>query len=119
MIDTSDARRHLRIDTGDYDLEIRQKLEEAIGLASAYIGKDPAVLPYDLQNTNYDYRTGASPEQAAAAAAEKAKYQDRGFDAAVLLILGELWNARESGNADPLSPAVKNLLNLYRNPCYA
>ena len=115
MIDLLDARRHLRIDGSEDDEEIAQKLAEAIGLACLYVGKPADEMPYDLRTFE-----GVENEQIIAAyAAEKAAYQNRGFDAAVLLILGDLWRNRESGTADPLSPAVKNILNLYRMPSYA
>ncbi len=110
MITTEDARRHVRIDGTDHDHEIEQKLDEAIAIACVYTGSTSAV-PFDLLNPNDD--------NSAAQAVELAAWQSRGFDAAVLLIFGELWACRESGSADPLSQTVRNILNLYRAPDYA
>ena len=109
MINLTDARRHLRIDGTDHDEEIQQKLEEAIALAAVYVGASTAPPPYDLQ----DFSTLTNEEAAAAYDAEAALWQRRGIDAAVLLIIGDLWMNRESSTGDPLSDAVKNVLGLY------
>ena len=115
MISLADALSHLRVDSDEDYRAVEYKLNEAIGLACLYVGKPANELPYDLQS----FDDVANEQIVAAYKAEKADYQNRGFDAAVLLILGDLWRNRESSTADPLSPAVKNILNLYRGPGYA
>lgn len=115
MITLTDARRHLRIDGTDHDTEIQQKLKEAIALAAVYVGAPTTPLPYDLQDS-----TGLTNAEAIAAYdAEAALWQRRGMDAAVLLILGDLWASRESSSGDPLSAAVRNVLSLYRPTVFA
>ena len=124
MISIWQAARHLRLDSGhDEWTDLRSTLDEAIAIAAVYIGQDPGDFPFDL--TNWEYKDGlnyTAEEKANAAAAEafvKAKWQDRAFDAAVLLIFGELWAHREAGTANPLSPAVKALLDPFKPLVFA
>lgn len=97
MITTADARAHLRIDGTEQDAEVSQKLTMAEALVDAYIGSVVTGSPAEA------YR------QTHVAA----------LDAAVLLALGDLWMNRESTAGDPLSPTVRNLLQLFRMPAYA
>lgn len=115
MITLTDARRHLRIDGTQDDAEIQQKLEEAIALAAVYTGASTAPPPFDLQ----DETALTNEELEAAYDAEAALWQRRGMDAAVLLIIGDLWMNRESSTGDPLSDAVKNVLALYKPVVFA
>lgn len=107
MISLTDARRHLRIDGEQDDEEIAQKMIIADALVLAYCGHlkgDP-------------YPLGLTAELSAA--------DDRRFrhidalDACRLLAIAELWANREAGTSNPLSPSVKNILNLFREPSYA
>lgn len=124
MITMDDAKRHLRIEELAFEEheEIRQKLNEALGIVAAYLGKPLAPYPFDT--LDYLARFGVvapydEVEFAAAQTVEAGNWQERGIDAAVLLILGELWANRESGTADPLSPTVKRLLDLYKPVVFA
>lgn len=112
MITVENARVHLRVDNQD-SAEVEYKLAEAIAIAAVYTGKDPAILPFDLT------RWATTAEAIAAEAPAKASWQDRAYDAAILLILGELWMNREAGTADPLSPAVKSLLASFKPLVFA
>jgi len=98
MIYLADARRHLRIDGTQDDAEIDQKLLIANEMVLAYVGhqwgdyENPAYLPPYLPcSDNPRFRHGEV------------------LDAARLLILGDLWQNRESGSGNPFSPAVVNL----------
>lgn len=121
MITLDDARRHLRIDGNDNDFEIEMKLTRAVALVSVYIGQDAAEVPFDmLQTTDLREVQPVTPEDYAAARAQnQANWKARAIDAAVLLVLGELWIGRESSTSDPLSEPVKNILNLFRPMTYA
>lgn len=94
MTSLDNARYHLRIDGTEHDAEIEQKLMLARAIVSDYIGNS--------YQPNGDY-IGNS-------------YQSNGDieDAAVMLVLGELWLNRESSTADVLSPAVRSLLERQR-----
>ncbi len=124
MITLQDARRHLRIDGDQDDSEIEQKTVEAVALVFSYIGEPVDSLPFALRGL--DDRTDPTltaeelaADYAAAYDAERANWPARSLDAAILLVLGELWRNRESGNADPLSPSVKRILDLFKKPVYA
>ena len=121
MISTSDARAHLRIDGTQDDREIEQKLVEAVALASSYIGTPAANVPADILDSMFTQAPDDMTEEEVAAtiAADRANWQARALDAAVLLILSELWRCRESGTSDPLSPAVKRILDIFKKPVYA
>lgn len=97
MITLPDARRHLRIDGEQDDYEIDLKLDQAYEIVSRY-----AATPDLTELTTED----PIPK-------------GRGIDAAVLLVLGELWENRESSSADPLSPGVKNVLALFKPVVFA
>ena len=126
MITTQDAATHLRLD-GNYEpRELALKLGEALAITYRYLGIPAAPYPYDvdglfLENPSLEippvYPTAEEANNALYA--EAAKWQDRGIDAAVLLVLGELWANRESGTADPLTPAVKRVLDLYKKTVFA
>ena len=119
MITVYDARRHLRIDGDQDDSEIEAKLFESIAIAATYCGTPTTEPPFDIWGSVFARDAKTEEETSAAYLADKANWQARALDAAILLILGELWRCRESGTADPLSPAVKNILNLFKAPVYA
>lgn len=121
MIDVFDARQHLRIDGDQDDSEIELKLAEAIALVYGYIGQPADSAPADMFDINlYPTPEGMTEEQLAAIHnADRSNWQARALDAAILLVLGELWRNRESGTADPLSPSVKRILDLFKKPQYA
>ena len=110
MIALNDARRHLRIDGMQDDEEIAQKLATAKAIVDSYI--DPAL-------TRQTVTLPASPTPEQQRAFDLQTRTDLTLDAATLLVLGELWANRESGAADPLSPAAKNLLRQFRPLVYA
>lgn len=97
MITLDDARAHLRIDGTQDDAEIELKLALADAMILAYIGE---VAPDSEAATRRQTYEGA-------------------LDAARLLALGDLWLNREATTGDPLSPAVKNVLQLFREVAYA
>ena len=124
MITLQDARRHLRIDGDQDDSEIEQKTVEAVALVFSYIGESVDSLPFALRGLDDRPTPTMTDEElaadyAAAYAAEQANWPARSLDAAILLVLGELWRNRESGSADPLSPSVKRILDLFKRPVYA
>lgn len=90
MISLDDAKRHLRVDHADEDTDIGLKLRLAEAVVSDYIGND------------------ASWSTASHLVVE----------AAILLVLGELYANREAG-ADPLSPTVRAILERTRKPAFA
>ena len=109
MISLDDAKRHLRIDFEDDDADIARKLTLARAIIGDYIG---GAL---YQGVVFeDYATEAEFEAAYA----KADQRNNVADAAVLLVLGELYASREA-QADPLSPTVKIILERLRVPSFA
>lgn len=92
MITLQDARYHLRLDGSDSDTELTAKLAQAEAIVGTYLGV-PA---------------GNGPDT-----------YDAARDAAVLLVLGELWANREASAAAPLSAGVRNLLDILRPPTWA
>lgn len=113
-----EARRHLRI-TEDYydDDEIMQKLSQAAAIVKAYVGDVPATQL--TADDRWGYSDPNTPLADPPSDEEVQFRHDGAIEAAELLILGELWANRESGTADPLTPAVKNILRLFREPGYA
>lgn len=107
MIQLTDARRHLRIDGTQDDTEIAQKLAVANEMVLAYVG-----------HLRGDYIDAELPADLILADDRRMRHESA-LDAARLLILGDLWQNRESSHGNPLSPAVVNLLNLFREPGYA
>ena len=102
----ADARRHLRIDGTQDDDEIAQKLAVADAMILAYVG-----------HLRGDY-ADMTPSDEQALADERRMRHSESLDAARLMALGELWMNRE-GSCNPLSPGVKNILDLFREPGYA
>ena len=90
-----------------YQPELKRSTSQLVATCSKYA----SALPADEAALAADY--------AAAYAAEQANWPARSLDAAILLVLGELWRNRESGTADPLSPSVKRILDLFKRPQYA
>lgn len=109
MITLIDAKRHLRIDFDDDDADIGRKLNMAKAIVGDYI--DGAI---DRVVNRDDYATDAEYE----AALEKADRQNNVIDAAILLVVGEIYANREA-QADPLSRTVKMILERLRVPSFA
>ncbi len=107
MIQLTDARRHLRIDGAQDDAEIEQKLAVANEMVFAYVG-----------HLRGDYADTEAPADLILADDRRFRHE-AALDAARLLILGDLWQNRESSHGNPLSPTVVNVLNLFREPGYA
>lgn len=109
MISFEDAKRHLRIDFDEDDPDVGLKLTLARAIVANHIG-----------GTAYedvifeDYATEAEYD----AAYQKATLRNNVVDAAILLVLGELYANREA-QADPLSPTVKAILERLRVPSIA
>lgn len=89
MITLDQAKVHLRVDHDSEDAYIQTQLDAA-------------------QDIVRDYLNGIVVSQA----------NFRIIDAAVLLVLGELYANREA-LADPLSPSVKRFLAFLRTPAFA
>lgn len=88
MITLTEAKTHLRVIHADEDADITRKLTMAIAIVQDYTRID---VTYD-------------PSAVA--------------DAAILLVLGELYTNREA-NANPLSSSVKSILERIRVPGFA
>jgi hypothetical protein len=96
-VSINDAERHLRTDATDWE-EVSLLLTMSQAMIMAYIGTPPATATEAIQR-----RIDFAPA----------------LDAATLLVLGELWMNRESSTSTPLSDAVKNLLQMFREPTCA
>ena len=103
MITLAQAKWHLRIDGTDHDTELAQLIVMAEAIVGQHLGKLRA-------------REDETPE--ALAIADAARLQGDAIDAAVLLVVGELFANREAGTANPLSPGVRLLLDSMRSPTY-
>ena len=115
MVNIDDARRHLRIDGTQDDEEINQKLIMARALISRYVGPVFTGSKY-YKDFMYTQPAEVGPDDSCPAP----EYMlVSALDAACLLALGDIWLNRESSTANPLSPAVRNLLDLYREPICA
>jgi len=88
------------------DDEIAAKLAEAEAIVLDYIG--------DRDNSN---GWGEIPDSSSSSDAEPVAVPGV-ISSAVLLALSALWEGRQGDvdQAEPLSPAVKNLLRRYRDP---
>lgn len=89
MITLAEAKAHLRIDHAGEDADIELRLRMAHAIVADYISMTAT------SNSNADVE-----------------------DAAVLLVLGELYANREA-SSDPLSKSVRGLLERLRVPGYA
>lgn len=90
-ISLAEAKYHLRIDGDEQDAEVNTKLNHAEMIVTTYRGFVEA------------YPSTEDPVR----------------DAATLLVLGELWSQREASTGNPLSPSVRNILDLLRGPTWA
>ena len=88
MITLAEAKSHLRVDHTAEDTDIALKLKLAAAIVEDYSGIDVTYNGNDIA------------------------------DAAILLVLGELYANRES-SADPLSSSVKTILERLRVPGFA
>jgi len=109
MIDLTKAKYHLRIDgTGD-DIEITTKLVQAQAIVNQYLG----AAATDTLDSGAIYNGEPPMIDPPMLVSEAAT------DAAVLLVLGELFANREGSGATPLSPSVRAILDLVRGPVFA
>lgn len=90
MITLDQAKYHLRVDGNHEDADIQTRLTLATAIVLDYLKDSAAPTTH-----------GADV-----------------IDAAILLVLGELYMNREGG-ADPLSPSVRALLERQREPTLA
>lgn len=88
------ARSHLRIDSSSDDAELALKVEDATDIVLDYLKRPPGSETWVIGNCPPTVR------------------------AAVLLVLGALWENREGSDtqAEPLSPPVLALLHRHRDP---
>lgn len=110
MINLLTAKFHLRIDTDDYDDEVLAKLGMADAIVTTYLAQHEVPPPIRLS----DYVSDAAHD----VLAEVLSVGEAARDAAVLLVLGELWANREAGAA-PLGPNVTALLHVIKGPTWA
>ena len=94
MISLNQAKWHLRIVDDHDDAEIQIKLTMAQDIVMQHIGC--------LRTENPD--------------ADVARLRQDVIRAAILLVLGELWANREASTANPLSPSIRSLLEVMREP---
>lgn len=92
LITIERAKRHLRIDDNNLDVEVTDQIESASAIVIDYLKINQTVVD--------EWELNGTPPLVAAA---------------ILLVLGELFKERESGS-DPLSKGVKNLLHRLRDP---
>jgi hypothetical protein len=91
LVTLAEAKAHLRVLANDQDTDITMKALAASDIVIDYI-KRPA----------HGWTDTTAPAL---------------VKAAILLVLGALFEDREGG--DPISDAVKSLLHRYRDPAYA
>ena len=109
MIALHQAKWHLRIAGDDQDFEVEQKLALAQALALQYVGR--------IRGDNGDPEN--TPPEIVEAEALRLGFSQGALDAAILLILGELWLNRESGAFNGLSPGVRLILDGIKERGYA
>lgn len=95
------AKTHLNILNSDHDADITFKIAQASEIVTDYI--KVKVVPDE-------WTIGTSPQTYDVPAL---------IQAAVLLVVGELYFSREASIANVLSPAVMSLLERYRDPAIA
>ncbi len=110
MIDLDAAKYHLRVDNDDFNDEVLLKLRMADAIVTTYLAQQDAPTTIKLQ----DYVSDAARD----VLAEVLTVTEAARDAAVLLILGELWVNREANSA-PLSTNVRELLHVIKGPIWA
>lgn len=99
LVTLEQAEEHLRNHGIEADTEMTDKIAAASDIVLNYLEVDPEASPI-----TYPWSSASAPF---------------GIQAAVLLVLGELYANRESTTSDPLSPSVKNLLRRWRLPAMA
>jgi len=100
LVDIAQAREHLRIDeANDSDAVISTYIDAASGFVLDYVKAPP-----NAESAMDIWKTDAIPGAVMAA---------------TLLVLGELYDNRASGNTNPLSEGVKALLTPHRVPTLA
>lgn len=109
IVDFESAKLHLRVDHDEDDADIVFKLEQASAIIIDFL-KMPAGT-WDLNSQN----SGSGSSGDSGSAGDTAPMQ---VQAAVLMVLGELYKNRES-NSDPLSKTVKDMLRRLRDPALA
>lgn len=110
MINLDTAKYHLRIDDDAAEAEVLQKLRMADAIVRTYLANPEAPTIITLA----DYLAEPQPD----IYNEQAMVGDATRDAAVLLVLGELWGNREAQSL-PLSKGVRDLLDMLRGPTWA
>lgn len=119
MISFEEAKTHLRVTHSEDDADISQKLFMAKAIVKGYAGEVDVLAQAAAVA---DAIATATPTEAAInaanEAADKAQNASAIADAAVLMVLGELYMNREAG-CDPLSPSVRVFLSHLRKPALA
>lgn len=120
LVSMDHARRQARTVTDD-DEDLRQKLSVASSIVANYcklteipadwvISDDSPVASYDPEDVSI-IETEDSPAIVVRVPGN--------ISAAVLLMLTELYENRESSSSNPISPAVEALLSQFRDPTFA
>jgi len=102
LISLEAAKQHLRVEGADFD---EADLHKKIAQASAIVLNHLKIDTLPDEGIPSDPPTGPAKGDA--------------IEAAALLVLGELWEQRESTGAEPLSEGVRNLLIGLRDPSLA
>lgn len=116
MITLEEAKTHLRVDHAEDDADISLKLFMANAIVKSYAGEVEAITE---AATAAEAAAVTDAEIAAAANTSAKSFEANAVaDAAVLMVLGELYANREAGG-DPLSPTVRAILSHLRKPVLA
>lgn len=94
LLGLEEAKTHLRVSGDDKDDEVMSKIAQASAIVLDYL---------EIDDYDESPQTGG-PEN---------------MRAATFLVLGDLWEQRESGISNPLSPSVVALLARMRDPALA
>jgi hypothetical protein len=86
------GKTHLRVDVTDHDADITLKIAQASAIVMRFYKKDVVPDDWIVNNSPISYDIPAD------------------IQAAVLLVLSDLYENREASIANPLSDAVKSLI---------
>lgn len=101
LITMTQAKTHLGEIPDDRDEDIREKLLEASAIIMDYLKLDDVPDEWIETVSPIEYRIPAN------------------IQAATKLVLGEIFENRESSNSDPISDAVVRLLYRWSDPSFA
>lgn len=101
LVSLAAAKTHLRVLSTDHDYDIELKIGMASDIVLDYIKNRTVPTEWIIGTSPITYDIPAL------------------IQAAVLLVVGELYFSREASVANVLSPAVMSLLERYRDPAIA